>query len=178
MQVIDQLLGITQCSSFKDKAVPTDVVYDVVRTATAAPHPANVFPTEFIIVRDAAKKKLIAEQCPRQSWVEHAPCLIVVCSDYNKMKTLYGDRAELYAKQSSAVAAYALLLQAQESKLAGCWIRLFNEKAVARIVETKKIPEIVLAIGYPKDKQKQSDELVATADVASFEKDGNRISPC
>ncbi|MDO8556773.1 MAG: nitroreductase family protein [Nanoarchaeota archaeon] len=177
MQVFDQLLGITQCSSFKDKAVPTDVLFDLIKTATAAPHPADVFPTEFIVVRDPAKKKLLAEQCPKQSWIEHAPCLIAVCTDYTKIKTLYSDRADLYGKQSSAVASYALLLQAQESKLAGCWIRAFNDKAVARIVETKKTPEIILVLGYPKDKQKQKDDLAAVADVASFEKDGVRLSP-
>ena len=177
MRVLDQLSQVQQCFSFKEKAVPTDVIYDLVQAALAAPHPADIFPTEFIVVRDKAKIKLLAEQCPKQSWLEFVPCLIIACSNQEKMKTLYGNRAELYAHQVTAAACYALLLQAKESKLGGCWVRLFNEKAVARILESKLVPEAILAVGYPKEKEKKARVLTSASDVVSFEKQDEKLSP-
>ena len=175
MKLMECCAAAVQCKSFRDKDVPLPRVYDILKTAAYAPEAAHADNLEFVVIRKKEAREQIAEQCPRQSWIAQAPCMVIIVNDEAKAKTLYGDRASIYCTQTAGAAAYSIALQAYELGLAACWIRAFNDKAVARIVQLpdKKTVEAIMLLGYPKEKQ-QRDNPISVDKITFFEKYGSK----
>ncbi|HLD12061.1 MAG TPA: nitroreductase family protein [Candidatus Nanoarchaeia archaeon] len=174
MKVLDVLQNTGQCQDFRDKFVSKAVAYDVVQAALWASFPHGVMNLEFVVVRDKEKIALIAEQCPRQSWLAKVPCVLVIINDSKKSETLYGDRGKLYATQSLGAAMQAMMMSLQDSGLAGYWVRSFNENAVARIIKKEKVVEALLVIGYPKKKVSHEEPNIQPEKVMHFDVYGNK----
>ncbi len=175
MALLDCCSSAAQCTSFRNKEVPLPRIYDLIKTATYAPEAAHADNLEFVIVRKQEVKKKIADQCPGQSWISSAPCMILVVNDNAKAKTLYGSQASMYCTQTVGAAAYSIVLQAYEFGLAAFWVRLSNSKAIARIAEVPegKIVEAILLVGYPREKQKHENPT-AVDKITFLEKYGKK----
>ncbi|MEK6904502.1 MAG: nitroreductase family protein [Nanoarchaeota archaeon] len=154
MDVKEAIESVHQCSSFEKKKVPINVIHDLIKAAAYAPCPGDMECWEFVAVDDKKKLELISNQCPKQSWIKNIPCLLVILRKDDRVKTLYGDRGEIYSGHSCAAAAQCITLRAADLGLATCWIRRFNAKGVARILDVPSEinVELMLALGYPKEK--------------------------
>ncbi len=142
---------------FKKLAVPWFITAECLDAAIHAPSSGNVQNWRFVVVQKNREK--VIKACEEQYWLLDAPVLIVVVSDLNKIRKLFGVRGEaLYAVQNCAAAIENLLLKAAELGLGGTWIGSFDENKVMEIlkIEGDARPQAIIALGYGDDFEKKS----------------------
>ena len=134
------------------KPVEQEKILKIIEAAHAAPNSGNLQAWRFIIVKDQAKKTMLAQACHEQVWIENAPVIIVIVANVDILKRMYAVRGErLYAVQDCAAAATNALLAIQVLGLSSCWVGSFDEGEVRRILDIPESsrPQVILPIGYP-----------------------------
>jgi len=130
----------------------------IIDAATKAPSAGNVQNWKFIVVTKDKTIKELSKASLKQDWMIDAPVLVVVCSELDRIKRLYGKRGkEVYARQNCAMAAENLLLAATDLGIGSCVVASFDEEAVRRIlsIPDKVIPEMIITLGYAAEDLKQ-----------------------
>lgn len=138
--------------SFKPDPVPDDVLEKILEVIRIAPSGSNRQPWRFILVKDPAIRKSVAEACGGQRWIAEAPVVVVGCGSdikYNRGGWM-GDRSVLV---DVAIGFTHLILAARAEGLGTCWIGDFEN---AKLRELLGIPEgmnvvAVSPLGYTKD---------------------------
>jgi len=152
MELQDAIHNRRSIRRFKKKPVEWEKIGRLIEAGMAAPSAGNIQDVKYIVVLDEGARKEIAKACLNQVWMEKAPVLLVLCSDFQKTVRFYGLRGErLYTIQNSAAAAQNILLAAHDFGLGSCWIGAFNEdmlKATLNIPDYAR-PHLVIALGYP-----------------------------
>ena len=170
------LRGRKSVRKFSSREVSWKDLADVLEAGTLAPSSGNLQSWVFVVVRDAKNRAALVEALPReQSWAGKAPVLVVICSDVERVRTMYGARGEaLYAVQNCAAAAENMLLKAVDAGIGACWIGYFDEKPIAKLLELDKDlrPQAVLALGYGEPLEEKPREPLQS--FVFFEKFGNR----
>ncbi|MBI2449163.1 nitroreductase family protein [Candidatus Pacearchaeota archaeon] len=113
------------------------------------PLAGNVPIHKFILISDLNKIQKIAQLC-QQEFVADTEYVVVICSNIKKLEKMYEQDAYKYAKQESGAAIQNFLLMLTAYGLSTCWIGLFDEKELKRLL---KIPddttvEALFPIGY------------------------------
>lgn len=145
--------------AFLKKDVSIEQVSEILDAARYAPSSGNLQNWSFIIVKDKANKEKIAKACAKQFFLNEASVLIIVCSNLEKIKDVYGNRGEaLYSIQNCAAAIQNMLLKAHDIKLASCWVSAFDEEKIKRAfkIEDDARPQAVIAIGHAEDYEKEA----------------------
>jgi len=154
---------------FIERPVGDDVLEQVIEAATWAPSAHNSQPWSFVVIRDDAVKRRLAENMAL-AWsrdleqdstpedererrisgsidrISNAPVLIVVCLTKERMQEYRDERRQnceyIMAVQSVAAAIQNFLLAAHELGLGSCWMcaPLFSQESVR---ETLGIPRHV-----------------------------------
>ncbi len=138
--------------------MPNDVIQMLVDAARHAPSSHNSQPWHFIIVRDQAVKKMIAETRPdNNKWEADSPVLISVCVDL--------DHSPVRWMEDGAAATQNILLAAHSLGLGAVWFsgaRGYEvEASETEIVIRRELglptnvrPVSNIAIGYPNETPK------------------------
>jgi nitroreductase len=116
-----------------------------------APSSGNIQNWKFIIIREEAQRKKIAEACLQQTWMTQAPVHFAIVSQFEKVKRYYGVRGErLYAIQNCAAAAENMLLMAHALGFGACWVSAFDEDMLSRALNLPEevIPQVVVTLGH------------------------------
>jgi nitroreductase len=137
---------------FKQDPVPDDVLGKIFEVVRVAPSGSNRQPWRFILVKDPALRKKVAEACGGQMWMTEAPVIVVGCGSdikYNRGGWM-GDKSVLV---DVAIGFTHLILAARAEGLGTCWIGDFDN---AKLRELLSIPEDVNVVaisplGYPED---------------------------
>ena len=74
---------------YQDKAVPEELVTEVLKAAMAAPSARNQQPWEFVVITDAEIRQKIPSVCQFAQMVVDAPLAILVCGNL-KVETAQG----------------------------------------------------------------------------------------
>jgi len=148
---------------FSERPVGDDVLKQVLEAATWAPSAHNSQPWSFVVIRDNAVKRELAESMalawrrdleqdstPRDERerriadsidrISNAPVLLVVCLTKEHMQKYRDERRQkceyMMAVQSVAAAIQNLLLAAHELRLGSCWMcaPLFSQESVREIL--------------------------------------------
>lgn len=154
MDVSDAIRKRRSIRRFTAKKVPKGVILGALEAALWAPSAGNVQDREFIVIKDKATKESLVKAVFDQVWVAHAPVIIVLISDVNKLRLKFGKRAEFYATFGSGMAAENLLLYLTSQGLQGTHVGLFDEVQVKRILgvpDDKRVFSII-TLGYPAEK--------------------------
>ena len=101
--------------------------------ASTAPSAGNLEAWDVVLVRDPERREALSEAAFGQSHVRTAPALMVLCANYVRSMSRYGERGILYAVQDATIAGTYLLLAAHALQLCSCWVGAFDEE------ETKSI---------------------------------------
>lgn len=136
---------------FQDKKPTQQQIHTLLEYANLAPSAGNLQARDFIIVDDQEIKNKLAKAALQQTFVAHAPIIIVVCANQKRIAS-YGRRGiELYCLQDAAAAIEHILLLAVEMNLGGCWVGAFNEQQVTEILHLPHDirPVALIPIGYP-----------------------------
>jgi len=159
------------CRTFSDEPVPDDVLAQVLRAATFAPSAENRQPWEFVVVRDAAKRRTIADVMQR-AWEAYgrefstprstqsllrdvdrgmtggfasAPAFVVVAADTERTLEVTVPSSILPAVQNLLLAATALGLGSALTTIA-----LLAEETVPMLGLPPHVqPVAVVPLGWP-----------------------------
>jgi hypothetical protein len=165
---LDEVLEKRRCvRKFKDKAVKESVILEIANSALKAPCAGNIFSVRMILVDDAEKKKKIAEACLEQDFMAKAPHLIVVVSEKQQTKKMYGKFSENYIKQQAGAAIENMFLKIVDLGLSTCWIGAFEEKSLKRVLDIPEDVDVeaILPIGYADEK---ADEKLFKPELKSI----------
>jgi len=139
--------------SYSSAPVSDEVLSRVLEAARIAPSGSNRQPWKFILVRDENLKKELVSLSGGQSFIAQAPLVIVACGvniHYNRGSYM-GDMSMLV---DVSIAVDHFTLAARAEGLGTCWIGLFNNEEIKKLLQ---IPEdvnvvAVIPIGYPHGK--------------------------
>ena len=124
--------------SFGTRGISGDEIRSLLEAGTRAPNACNAQSWRFWVVTDPAVKAKFASEKVCAPWITEAPVLFVLGADASWLKNRFGDRAEQFVLQDTALAAENMLLAAAEMGLGGCVIGAFDEAKCRAILE---IPE-------------------------------------
>jgi nitroreductase len=151
MELLEAIKGRRSIRKFKNQPIPDETVTQLLEAATYAPSAGNIQPWQFIIAKNPEIKKKLSKAAYKQSQVEHAPVVIVVCVDEQQASS-YGTRGTtLYCLQDTAAATQNFMLTAYSLGLGTCWIGAFKEDKVKEAVNAPEHmrPVAMIPIGFP-----------------------------
>ncbi len=130
---------------FKGKQVPLDILLRLIDAARWAPSSKNRQPWEFIVVRDREKIEAIA-RIKGEEWIVGASAIIVGVSDPM--------RSPVYHMSDTAMAMHNMELLAHEIGLGTCWIGIYENDKVKRMLKIPKNKILVgaIAVGFPDER--------------------------
>ncbi|MBI2671684.1 nitroreductase family protein [Candidatus Woesearchaeota archaeon] len=161
---------------YSDKMPKFEVIHNILESARSAPTSGNLQDFRFIVVHDKKTKEEIAEASLNQTWMNSAPVFIVVCSDVQRLESFYKERAKDYSLQNSAAAAMLISLKAVDLDLSTCWVNIFDQNAVSRILKLSPNikPLIILTLGYKEENPKKPLLKIPLSRITFFNKFRNK----
>lgn len=174
MSLVDIVKKRYSVRSFKDIPVEKEKIIQILESARYAPSAVNYQPWHFIVITDEETKMKIAETYPR-TWFKYAPVIIVACGDHNKSwKRKDGkDHCDI----DVAIAVDHMTLTATDLGLGTCWVCAFDAEKCHELLNLPENLEAValLPLGYPVEEFPKSKKRNDMADIASWEKYGEKI---
>ncbi|MDO8481057.1 MAG: nitroreductase family protein [Nanoarchaeota archaeon] len=155
MHPIDVILNRRSVKKYQNKKVPWDNIAAILQCALNAPQAGNIYNNKFITVRSPEKINSIAGACHGQYWISTAPVVIVVVSEPEHLKHLYGTRGEkLFTIQNAAACTMNMILAAEFMGLSTCWVGAFDEDKLRGILGMPEEVNVmtVLPLGYADEK--------------------------
>jgi coenzyme F420-0:L-glutamate ligase/coenzyme F420-1:gamma-L-glutamate ligase len=159
--MIEIIFSRRSVRKFKPEPVPEEVVRRILESAHAAPSAHRSQPWRFVVLRDGAARRSLAERMAEAyardaDQISAAPLVVLALADESCLPAGLGRRAEgerLLLAQSVAAAVQNLLLAAHAEGLGACWIcaPAFCPQTVGghlRLPETW-IAQALVLIGYP-----------------------------
>lgn len=148
MQLTEAIKARRSIKKFSDKKADWRKIIQAIDAARYTPMAGNNFSLKFILVRDTEKIEKLATAA-QQDFVK-TPYVVVVVSDYDKVKRLYGGNGETFAKQQAGAAINNILLTLTNFGLDSCWVGYFSEKLVkgALKISDNFSVEALIPVGY------------------------------
>jgi len=167
MKVLEAIQKRRSVRKYKEDPIPEEVLLRVLEAARLAPSGKNFQPWKFIIVKDKALKKKLAEASAGQFFIARAPIIIVGCGFPDNCYARMGRYMKSWSVDVT-IALEHLILQAQEEGLGTCWIGSFEEEEVKAILNVPKEVKVLALtpLGYPDEiprfrGRKSLDEIIS-----------------
>ena len=124
-------------------------IIEAIDTMRYAPMAGNIFSLKFILVDDEKKIDQLAKAA-EQDHVAQAQYVLVVCSEKKLTLNAYKEFGEKYCKQQAGAAIQNFLLKITDINLSTCWVGLFVEDEVKRVLDIPPEIEVeaLLPIGF------------------------------
>jgi coenzyme F420-0:L-glutamate ligase/coenzyme F420-1:gamma-L-glutamate ligase len=172
---------------FRSDPVPEDSIRKILEAAHAAPSAHNTRPWRFVVLRETAKRRVLAERMAEAyrldaeadgqpavkirernqrsiARIEGAPLAVLVCLDEICLPADAGwrmDGERLLLVHSAAAAMQNLLLAAHAEGLGACWIGapVFCPQTVRECLSLPKswIAQALVILGYPAEEPEQPE---------------------
>ncbi|MBS1193825.1 MAG: nitroreductase [Methanomicrobiales archaeon] len=135
---------------FAPDPVPEEQVRWLLSCASTAPSAGNLEAWDVVAVTDPEVREALAEAALSQPHVTQAPLVLVVCSNYVRSMSRYGERGILYGLEDATIACTYLMLAAHADGLSSCWTGAFDDEEVRRILDLPAHvrPVALLAVGH------------------------------
>jgi len=135
--------------TYSEASLDPDEIDYILASASTAPSAGNREAWDVVVVTDEGIRMDLALAALEQEHIREAPVVFVVCANYVRSMSQYGERGILYALQDSAIACTYMMLAAHARGLHSCWTGAFDEKDVR---DTLYLPEHIrpvalLAVG-------------------------------
>lgn len=146
---------------YTGEAVSDDDLTYLFDCAATAPSAGNLEAWDVVMVRDRGRKEELSDAALGQPHVREAPLLLVVCANYVRSMSRYGDRGILYAVQDATIACTYLMLAAHARNLVSCWVGAFDEDRVKSVLSLPLHvrPVVILCIGKGSLPRELTDRL-------------------
>lgn len=125
-----------------------DIGY-VLKCASTAPSAGNLEAWDVVVVRDGEAKEALGEAAFSQEHIARAPVVLVVCANYVRSMSRYGERGILYGLEDATIACTFMMLAAHARGLVTCWTGAFDDEAVREVLDLPQHarPVSLLAVG-------------------------------
>jgi FMN reductase [NAD(P)H] len=162
--IFDILKRRATCRSFKPDSIPDEAMEKLLDAACTSASSGGFQRISVILVKDAAKKKRLAELSRGQNFLARAPVHFVFCADRRRMRRIAeyeispcepGDSiASLWMGIVDAtIAAQSVALAAEALGLRSCYNGniVDTPREMARLLRLPEgvVPVIMLTVGYP-----------------------------
>lgn len=171
--VLSLLKGRRSIRRYRPDPVPDEMIEQLLEAGQWAPSASNRQPWQFIVVRDEAILKQVAQHAAyyfiRWAHVEEAPLLIVLCGEARNR--IYRQ----FLHEDVGLAGSQIMLQAHALGLGTCWIGGLDRKAIADVLKVPEHIEIVglLTVGFPAE-DPEPPARKPLADIVHYDVYGNR----
>lgn len=102
--------------------------------ASTAPSAGNLEAWDVVLVRDPERREALSRAALDQPQVMNAPAVFVVCANYVRSMSRYGERGILFAIEDATIACTYLMLAAHAIHLKSCWVGAFDEEEVRNLL--------------------------------------------
>jgi len=157
--------------SYADRPVDPAVLERILDAGRLAPSANNAQPWHFVVVRDAERRRKLAEMCNGQTFIGQAPAVIAACGRSYPSKHHW--IAEHMAIVDVTIAVDHLTLAARAEGLGTCWIGAFDHDPIHRFLELPDTHRVMwlTPLGYPSgaDAFRQTDRRNALSAIISDE---------
>ncbi len=116
-----------------EEVTPGQIRY-ILACATTAPSAGNLEAWDVVVVLDEEVKNALSRAAFDQPQVEHAAVLFVICANYIRSMSRYGERGILYAVQDATIACTYMMLASHAERLASCWVGAMDEGEIREIL--------------------------------------------
>ncbi len=130
--------------------ITEDEINYILSCARTAPSAGNLEAWDVIVVTDEDVRLQLADAAFGQEHISAAPVIFVVCANYVRSMSRYGERGILYAVQDATIAGTYMMLALQACNLYSCWTGAFDEDNVRSVLGLPQHirPIILLAAGH------------------------------
>jgi nitroreductase len=114
-----------------------------------------------VVVTEEDIRLALAETAFGQPHVEQAAAIFVVCANYVRSMSRYGERGILYALEDAAIACTYMMLAAHAQHLHSCWTGAFDDDGVREILMLPPHirPIALLAVGRGQPQLKPTERM-------------------
>jgi nitroreductase len=157
MDAMEAILSRRSIRRYTDKAVPGELIKELLQAAMSAPSANNEQPWQFVIIDDRRILDEIPRFHPYAHMLREASWAIAVCGDLN-LEMVSG-----YWVQDCSAAIQNILVAAHARGLGAVWLGVYpREDRVKAVQKLLGLPEYVIplcfiSIGYPAEKKPPSD---------------------
>jgi len=146
---------------FDDDPLSEEEISYILSCASTAPSAGNLEAWDVVVVTDEETRSALAEAAFSQDHVEHAPVIFVVCSNYVRSMSRYGERGILYGLEDATIACTYMMLAAHAEKLQSCWTGAFDDDDVREILSLPPHirPVSLLAVGKGHPPAQHTDRM-------------------
>ena len=167
METLEAIKTRRSIRRYKDKAVPEDVMRELLEAGMSGPTGGNGKPWQFIIINDPEILREIPNAPSGAPFAPDAPLAILVCGDLKEYPGLDEKFLDVWVIDSS-IAAQNILLAAHGKGLGAVWTgvhpmdeRVNGLKTLLELPENIK-PLVLIVIGYPAEQLPALDRYDAT----------------
>jgi nitroreductase len=121
--------------NYTDEALTGEETSFILECASTAPSAGNLEAWDVVVVTEEDTRAALAEAAFDQEHIEKASTIFVVCANYVRSMSRYGERGIIYAVQDATIACTYMMLAAHAKNLHTCWTGAFDEDAVREILE-------------------------------------------
>lgn len=142
--------GRTSIRHYLPDPVPEEIIEDIIQTTRYAPSAGNLESWDIIVVTEEGTREMLADAAFQQEHVSLAPVIFVVCANYVRAMSRYGERGIFYAMQDASITGTYLMMAAHASGLGSCWTGAFDDEMVREILDIPGHirPVCLLTAGY------------------------------
>lgn len=152
---------------FSDEPVSDECLDHMINCAKTAPSAGNRESWDVIVVSDDETRYDLSRAALDQEHIRNAPLVLVVCANYVRSMSGYGERGILYALEDAVIACTYMMLAAEASGLNTCWTGAFDDEEVREILNLPSHirPVSLLAVGKGLEKPEPSYRMPADENV-------------
>jgi nitroreductase len=145
----DFLKSRSSVRSYERVPLSEEEIEYILACAGTAPSAGNLESWDVVVVTDEEVRAALAQAAFGQAHVEQAATVFVVCANYVRSMSRYGERGILYGLEDAAIACTYMMLGAHAHKLQTCWTGAFDDDEVREILDLPQHirPIALLAVG-------------------------------
>jgi len=169
MDTLDAIMQRRSVRKYSPSPIPEQDLKKILEAGRQAPSAANRQPWHFIVVRDEAQKKRLAEACSGQTWMADAGAIIAGLG-----KPQVSDK---WHPVDVAIAMQNMILAATALGYGTCWVGAFDEaqvKAVLGLPDDLRVVALT-PVGKPLDKPDRRPRMPMD-EFVSLDRSGGKLA--
>jgi nitroreductase len=161
------LVSRSSVREYTPRKVTGDERSYILDCASAAPSAGNLEAWDVVIVEADELRESLSLAAYDQPHVRDAPLLMVVCANYVRSMSRYGERGILYALEDATIACTYMMLAAHALRLQSCWVGAFDEDEVRAMLSLPPHvrPVSILCIGRGSSPASQTERMPVAGHV-------------
>ncbi len=155
MNVVEAIKTRRSIRKYKKEPIPEDDLRQIFEAARLAPSAGNKQPWRFIVVRDEATKRELAEKAREQHWIGDAEVVVIALAMDPNDPSVY----ERWVERDVMTAVEHMVLAAWELGYGTCWIGAFKQDDIKELLDIPEEMTVInlLPIGVPDEKPEPRD---------------------